>query len=196
LTGESPEHLSGEDRAFMLLDQMDGESIVPRAKRQISVFGWIIIGLTSVALVGGGVYWGIKIRRNWVDFKQNWKEKINRTKNQIFKIPLLGFWFRTLELSPLERNYSVVEASLNLLGNESPPGSTARDLAAQLSARLPSVAREITLLLDQYQRTIYSPEIIDPAEGRSAAKRVRKTAISDWFETRWGNLGKFFDRFG
>ncbi len=194
--GESTDFLSGEDRALMLLDQMDGEGIVPRQKRQLSVFGWIIVGLGSAALVVGGVYSGIKIKRNWQAFKHKLKENIYNTKIQIYKIPLLGFWLRTLELSPIERNYSVVEASLNLLGNETTRGSTARDLAAKLSERLPSVTGEIALLLDQYQRTIYSSEIINPAEGRSAAKHVRKTAVRDWFETRWGILSKFFDRFG
>jgi hypothetical protein len=196
ITGESPDYLSGEDRAFMLLDEMDGEGIVPRPKRQLSVFGWVIVGLSGVALLGGGMYTGIKIKRNWDEFKRNWKDRVQRTKEQLFKIPLLGFWFQTLELSPVERNYSVVEASLNLLGKETSPGSTARDLAAMLSERLPSVAGEIEMLLDQYQRGIYSFEVIDPAEGKSAAKHVWKTAIRDWFETRWGTLSKFFDRFG
>ncbi len=194
--GESTDYLTGEDRALMYLDQMDGEGIVPRQKRQLSIFGWIIVGLGSAILVSGGVYYGIKITRNWQAFKRNLKESIYKTKIQIFKTPILGFWLRTMELSPLERNYSVVEASLNLLDKETPPGITARELAAKLSERLPSVAGEIALLLDQYQRTIYSSEIIDPAEGKLAAKRVRKTAIRDWFETRWGILSKFFDRFG
>lgn len=196
LTGESPDYLSGEDRAFMLLDEMDGEEIVPRPKRKLSVFGWVIVGLAGVALLGGGVYTGIKIKRNWEEFKRNWKDRVQTIKAQLFKIPLLGFWFQTLELSPVERNYSVVEASLNLLGKETPPGSTARDLAAMLSERLPSVAGEIEMLLDQYQRGIYSSEVIDAAEGRSAVKQVWKTAVQDWFETRWGTLSKFFDRFG
>jgi hypothetical protein len=194
--GESPDYLTGEDRALMYLDQMDGEGIVSRPKRQLSVFGWIIVGLVAAALVGGGVYTGIRLKRKWQEFKRNLKESVQRTKIQLYKIPLAGFWFKTLELSPLERNYSVVEASLNLLGVATPPGSTARDLAAILSERLPSVAAEIGMLLDQYQRGIYSSETIDPAEGRLAAKRVRKTAIRDWFETRWGTLSKFFDRFG
>ena len=194
--GASTDYLSGEDRAFMLLDQMNGEGIIPKPKRQLSVFGWVIVGLAAAALVGGGVYTGIKLKQNWQEFRRNWKASIKKTKIQLFKIPLLGFWLQTLELSPLERNYSVVEASLNLLGKETPPGSTARDLASLLSERLPSVAEEIGMLLDQYQRGIYSAEIIDPAEGRSAAKRVWKTAIRDWFETSWGILSKFFDRFG
>lgn len=194
--GESTDYLTGEDRALMYLDQMDVEEIVPRQKRQLSIFGWIIVGLVSAALISGGVYYGIKIKRNWQAFKRSLKGNIHKTKIQIFKIPVLGFLLRTMELSPLERNYSVVESSLNLLGNETSPGSTARDLATQLSERLPSVEGEIALLLDQYQRTIYSSEMIDPAEGKSAAKRVRKTAIRDWFETRWGILSKFFDRFG
>jgi hypothetical protein len=196
LPGDSPDYLTGEDRALMYLDQLDGEDIIQKPKRQLSVFGWILVGVATAVLVSGGVYTGIKLKRNWQEFRRNLKDGVQRTKIRLYKIPLVGFWFQTLELSPLERNFSVVEASLNLLGNETPPGSTARDLAAILTERLPSVATDIGMLLDHYQRGIYSSEIIDPAEGRSAAKRVRKTAIRDWYETRWGILSKFFDRFG
>lgn len=191
--GQNQGHLTGEDRANLLLEQMGSdESVTPTPKRTITLFGWIILGVASVLVTGGLILLGIKAKRNWENIVSAWQQNLDNFKFQIYRIPLVGYWFKTRELTAIERNFAIVEFGLIMLDGQMSPGSTAMELALSLQKSIPSVEKEISLLLEHHQRAAYSPHPIDPKPGKAASRVIFKKIISQRWQLFWGKIERMF----
>ena len=191
-----PGGMNGEERANRLLEQMETGTAVPPPQRKLSTFGYILVSLAGVLAAGGLVFVGIKASRNWEAIRQSSRDTLKRILRWVYRIPLFGFWLRTLNLKPVERDFSVIEFGLLLLGEEVRPGFTARELAEHLQARIPSLAPEIQHLLAQYQEYAYSRHNTAVLENtRKVARQVFKGTVHLWWSIKVGRVRAFFDRF-
>ena len=194
---QNPSGLTGEDRANMLLEQMDaGLSGKQPLIRRLSLFGYILVGLASVIGTAGLIYAGIKLAKNRKAVKESVASAIQKIRKWVYRIPVLGYWLKTLGFPPVQRNFSTIEFSLRLLGEEVGPGSTALELSAALQNRLPAIEKEITQLIGQYQLFAYSNHATNSNEGRLAARTIVKCAIREWWKIRYKKVERFLDRFG
>jgi transglutaminase-like putative cysteine protease len=189
--------LTGEDRANILLEQMDaGLSDKQPLSRKLSVFGYILVGLASVLGTAGLIYISLKLAKNRQAARESIITAINNIRKWIYRIPVLGYWLKTLGFPLVQRNFSSIEFSLRLLGEEVGPGSTALELSAALQKRLPAIEKEISQLISQYQLFAYSNHSSQTNEGKQAAKTILKSAAREWWDIRYQRIERFLDRFG
>ncbi len=188
--------LNGEDRANMLLEQQDAqlETKQPLVRR-LSLFGKIIASLAGILAAGGLVYSGIRAAKNWAAVKESLRATRDGIRKRVFRIPLFGFWLQTLGLSEVQKNFSAIEFSLRILGEKTSKGSTPAELSSLLKTKLPEFEGEISLLLEQYQISMYSKHAVDSDAGKTVAKSIKRKAIHKWWELKRGRIRKTFDRF-
>jgi hypothetical protein len=188
--------LTGEDRANLLLEQADAGLDSREAKaRKLSLFGKILVIFASLVTGVGLTFVVIKMVKNWAAVKNYTKNEFAIFRRRIFRIPLLGFWLQTIGLSPIERNFSIVEFCLLLLGEKIYPGSTAQELSNKLIKLIPESEAEITALLDQHQLYTYSNQVEINADTRNHAKKVFRQAVALWWQKRTMRVKRFLDRF-
>jgi transglutaminase-like putative cysteine protease len=85
-------------------------------------------------------------------------------------------WARRAALTPLERAFGAVYQSLRRLGAPASPSQTPAEAAAALSARLPSAAPAIQILLREVERSLYSQKDGHLHPARRAAAAIRAEA--------------------
>ncbi len=192
-----PTGLTGEDRANMLLEQLDSDiiSTLPKS-RELSVFGYVVVGLACMFVAVGSVMAGIWIKKNPTLIKESWKVNFSRFRRWVFKIPVFGFWLQTLGLSPVQRSFSSIEFGLRLFREDIRQGDTPAELALKLKDRIPGIQEEIDLLLHDYQIATYSLTSVSSNSGKNAAKKIRKVSWKLWRDGMVNRFKKPFDRFG
>ncbi len=188
---------TGEDRANLLLEQMetgtDGNRPLPR---KLSLFGIIMVSLAGLLVGFGALFLGIKAGKNWKAVKRSVRDGLAVMMKRVYRIPLIGFWFQTMGLSQVERNFSVIEFSLRLLGEKIGPGNTAREIAALLVNHIPTLDKEIIFLLEEYQLQTYSKHTVNGLKGKAISNKILKTSIKFWWDEKMKRLTKVNDRFG
>jgi transglutaminase-like putative cysteine protease len=190
-----PTGMNGEERANRLLEQMETGTATPLPQRKLSTFGYILLGLAGALLTGGLTFAGIKISKNWLAVRQSAQQMLQRFLRGIYRIPLLGFWLRTIGLKPVQRDFAVIEFGLLLLGEKVRPGFTAQELAGMLQARIPSLEAEIQYLLAQYQEYTYSKHSVTGGNTRRVARQILWEEFRLWWNLKAGRVRAFFDRF-
>ena len=103
-------------------------------------------------------------------------------------------WSYRAALNPVERSFVTVYRSLHWLGGQSTPAQTPAEAAAALAERLPQVSNEIDILLNEYQRHVYSQRRgrIHPAS--TAARAIRQAALRVAIQQRWSRFRGIFRR--
>jgi hypothetical protein len=96
----------------------------------------------------------------------------------------LMHWVYIVGLKPIERTFRVVFQSLHWLGVKTSPAQTPAEAAAVLTAYLPEVAEEISSLLQEYQRALYSRKHDNIIIARNAGKLIRRQALRIAFRRR------------
>jgi len=189
--------LSGEDRANMILEQLDSEivSTLPQS-RELSVLGYVAVGLAGIIFVSGSLMAGIWIRKNPSLIKKSWNMNFTRFQRWVFKIPILGFWLQTSGLSMVQRNFSSIEFGLRLFGENIRQGNTPAELSLKLKERIPGIEEEIDMLLRDYQIATYSQTPVSTDEGKKTAKKIRRASWKLWRDGMMSRFKKPFERFG
>jgi len=192
----NPGGLTGEDRANLLLEQMEaGDGVVTPKQRELSLFGIILISLAGLIGTVGVVFVIVRAVKNWEEFKSSVQKTVTSVKKRIFSIPIIGYWFKTLELKQVEKNFAVVEFSLMMLGEKIGRGVTPAEMADLLVERIPDSKNDVYHLLDQYQLRTYSKHsVIDP-DGKMYSSRVMRTSVKYWWNLKIKRLAKIADRF-
>ena len=189
--------INGEDRANMLLEQMDaGLSERQPLIRRLSLFGYILVGIASLGITTMLIFFGIKLTKNRKAVKESIGATIRSIRKWVYRIPFFGYWLKTIGLPPVQQNFSVIEFSLQLLGEQAGPGSTALELSTALQQRLPDVENEITQLSEQYQLFAYSNHATKSETGKQAARKILQYASREWWYIRKKKMERFFERFG
>lgn len=188
--------LTGEDRANMLLEQMDAGLIDRKPLiRRLSIFGYILVGLASLLGTIALIFAGIKITKNWQAVKESMNTGLHKICKVIYRVPIIGYWLQTIGFTPVQRNFSTIEFSLRLLGEKIGPGSTALELSTALQNRLPEIENEIAQLIGLYQFFAYSNHTPNTNEGKQAARTVLRCATHEWWKMRYKKIEIFLDRF-
>ena len=88
----------------------------------------------------------------------------------------LARWAYYAEQLPVVRSFESVFRSLRWLGEESPSTATPAQAAASLAHLIPEVEAEIEILLNEYQKTLYSQRHGAFHVTRRAAQAIRRAA--------------------
>jgi transglutaminase-like putative cysteine protease len=104
-------------------------------------------------------------------------------------------WASLVGLNPIERTFMTVYRSLRWLGEKSKPAQTPAEAAEKLARYLPDNSTEIGILLNEYQRHLYSPKHGYLPLARRAMKTIRQATLRVAIRQRWSRLRGIF-RFG
>jgi len=104
------------------------------------------------------------------------------------KVPAwLGLWSRFTHLSPMERIFVQVSWMLRFLRSPLQNGSTPAEQITRLVTALPKAQTEARVLLEEYQKAVYSPYEPDLTAAQTARKvlwkaagQARIKATADW----------------
>jgi len=89
----------------------------------------------------------------------------------------LVHWAFLTNLSPVTRSFGVVYQGLRRLGVQTSPAQTPAEAARALAGSLPAATGDLRILLDQYQRSMYSQQSGDWSAARRAADAVRRQSL-------------------
>ena len=103
-------------------------------------------------------------------------------------------WERWAQIGSIERSFHAVNFSLGWLGNAQPVHITPAERAAILSGMLPSAAPEIETLLEEHQRSIYTPRAGSASRARRAARKLVGLALWERIRAGWERLNRRFGR--
>jgi len=188
---------TGEDRANLLLEQLDAGNNGSRSlTRKLSLFGIIMISIAGLLVGGSALFFGIKAKKNWKAVNEAIQKELGILRKRIYRIPLIGFWLQTLGLSPVERNFSVIEFGLRLLGEQTGRGSTAREQSTLLINHIPALESDVMFLLEEYQKQAYSNHEVENDNGKAYSRRILRTSIKLWWSKKIQRFTKMTDRFG
>lgn len=91
----------------------------------------------------------------------------------------LEHWARFSELDPIERVFKTVVWLIHIDGVKFDPGATPAELIAILQMKHPSIDTDSRELLNEYHRTVFSPEPGNYIRARDAAVKIWRTTFFD-----------------
>jgi transglutaminase-like putative cysteine protease len=104
-------------------------------------------------------------------------------KSRGLRIPKLLFrWARHAELSPIEKIFLRIGWMLKLLGKKALPSQTPGEQTGDLIKALPITINPANVLLDEYQKAIYSRHSYDIERARQAQTRLWELVLKAWFK--------------
>jgi len=143
------------------------------AQRLQTITRWLLIIPALMLLAGLILGWRYAVRRyNIQPFPVLVEAALE--KRGIEAPKWLKRWSRFTRLSPLERAFTAVNRALWLLGSPAEASLTPAERVEMLNQLLPSAAPDANALLQEYQRTLYSPQPGDLDLARQASRRVRR----------------------
>jgi hypothetical protein len=95
-------------------------------------------------------------------------------------------WALFEQLTPLERIFSGVPFMLRLLGGSSSPSQTPAEQINTLVGLMPSGSEPAAVILEEYQRSIYSPYPPDVQNARQASSILWRQVFRTWLNRRLG----------
>jgi len=105
------------------------------------------------------------------------------------KIPIpraLRNWLHRQQLSPLENTFNNSMKLIQLFGKNVHPSQTPAEQVNIFLAVLPETSRPVAVLLEEYQRAMYSPYPADVKRFYAAARRIRSQAYRAWLRRKFG----------
>jgi transglutaminase-like putative cysteine protease len=170
---------------------------------QNSLLRLTLFFLLSLVLVGGGLLaytFGVFdriIARMRITFKKPLPVVLkNGLENLALTTPPgLARWAYLSELTPAERAFAVVYQSLHRLGQKSIPAQTPAEAAAELDRLIPQASREIHLLLELVERSLYSMRPTELSTVHEATRSIRRAARRAAIRVRWEAFRGIFKRF-
>ena len=95
-------------------------------------------------------------------------------------------WATFAELSAIERIFAGVPWMLRLMGGQTNPTQTPAEQISQLSILLPEGAEAAGVMLEQYQRSIYSRAPGSAEEAKKASALLWRQVARSWLRKRFG----------
>jgi transglutaminase-like putative cysteine protease len=106
--------------------------------------------------------------------------KLNLERRNITTPRWLDRWAFFVSLNPVARAYRIIPWSLRWLGRPADPTNTPAEHARLLGESLPAAALSIKNLLNEYQKSVYSPEPGDIFIARRANRLILQAAVQAW----------------
>jgi hypothetical protein len=95
-------------------------------------------------------------------------------------------WSHFTELSPIERIFAGVRLQVRFLGGVSTISQTPQEQISTLMALVPEGQQFAGVVLEEYQRSVYSPYPANIEEARSASRQLWRQAARAWFRRHFG----------
>ena len=96
----------------------------------------------------------------------------------------LDQWARYTELSAIERIFAGTGLMVRFLGGKSRLDRTPTEQIETLVGLMPESAQPARVVLEEYQRSVYSPYPVDVEQARQASNQLWKQALVTWFRRR------------
>lgn len=143
-------------------------------------FGLIIIGLSGL------LFWRGQQRQRSIPTPLPIRFKNTLERNSI-KVPgWLQHWAALAAEAPIQRAFNVIHQSLRRLGKAVRSADTPLAASTILSECLPAASAEITFLLDEYQKFMFSQQPEDAGLARRASliilKQTNRAVLYNWLE--------------
>jgi transglutaminase-like putative cysteine protease len=95
-------------------------------------------------------------------------------------------WARLARRTPIEKLFAAVGELLRAWGIPPGPNLTPAEQVEQLAVLVPEIAIDAKVLLEEYQRSIYSPYQVDMLRARRASEDMRANGYRAWMNRRSG----------
>ncbi len=118
--------------------------------------------------------------------------KANLERRSIATPRWLDRWAFYVTLNPVARAYRIIPWGLRWLGKPVDPASTPAEHARLLGESLPGAGLSIRNLLNEYQRSVYSPEPGDIFIARRANRLILQAAVRAWGQTLLQSIRRRF----
>jgi len=145
-------------------------------------FGWIAFA-ALVILVGAAVY----LRGRMIALGR-WRPLAQVLAGSLRRrgaVPRwLDQWARYTELSSIERIFAGTGLMVRFLGGKSRLDRTPTEQIETLVGLMPESAQPARVVLEEYQRSVYSPYPVNVEQARQASNQLWKQALVTWFRRR------------
>jgi transglutaminase-like putative cysteine protease len=145
------------------------------------------VWVTFVLIIGGSStgLW-LWTRRNTPELSAPLAPALERFFNRFgWRVPeWLKARRRSAELQPVERLFTRVGWMLKLLGKPVDASQTPQEQARMLAGLLPQTREPIQILLDQYQRSIFGPYLVDLEQAQRAHWLLWRIVLPVWLRRK------------
>ncbi len=142
----------------------------------------ILIAVLTLLTLGIGVF---IIRRNSLNDRLPVYLANRYERNGNVPPRWLNRWVRWSNLSPVERAFQAVNLSLSWLGHPQPVHITSKVRAEILIKHLPSAQDQTLSLLQEYQKTVYTPQAGNTAAAHKAAMIILLKTLQNLIKKPW-----------
>jgi hypothetical protein len=172
------------DPFSMLNQQQNGEMFIPPTDPMTTVIGgrtysiWTFIIFLVLAALSAAAF--VVWRRRTFDLPlPSWFEKALDERG--FRTPeWLRNWSRRALRTPMEVLFSSISFMLRVWGQKVDPAQTPAEQVALLVNVVPSVKEQALVLLDEYQRAMYSQYPANLLRARDAVSELRSIGYRNW----------------
>ena len=176
-SGANPDGIDQEERAereFEIANSSPFMFFVYTLQRNL---GWFIVLLVLVSI---GLTSAVLKRKGIPIQPAHWLARALRKSSRV------PDWLKNFEhfegLSSIERAFMWVSIILSRFLKVDPTGLTPKEQIALLSRRVPECGEDAQYLLNEYQKTIYSPQPGNLSTARKASSRLVRRFMAIWFD--------------
>jgi transglutaminase-like putative cysteine protease len=149
----------------------------PNQERKIS--GWLIAGFVGLAALGVVAFLEWRRRRIEDLPLPSWLEKTMDESG--FRTPAwLRMWSRRSLRTPMENLFANVAFMLKVWGHKVEPALTPAEQVAILVNVVPGIKDQAVVLLEEYQRAMYSQYPANTPRARQAVNQMRSIGYRNW----------------
>lgn len=170
------------ERDEFVPDPEDYDGTFGAATRPTPV-GWIIVAVVALlSLAFLAVRMRLKTLGRWVPLVQLLAARLRMRGVSVPR--WLDRWARFTELTPIQRIFAGVGVLVRFLGGSSRLDRTPSEQISTLLQLMPDGAQPAAVVLEEYQRSVYSPYPVDVELARQASLQLWKQAARTWLRRR------------
>ncbi len=152
------------------------------ASRPFPVGLAILGGIALLSLAFFALRMRLKALGRWVPLVQLMAARMR--KRGVTVPQWLDQWARYTELTPIQRIFAGVRVLIRFLGGSNRMDRTPSEQITALVELMPDGAQPAAVVLEEYQRSIYSPYPVDEEQARQASRQLWKQAARTWLRRR------------
>lgn len=135
--------------------------------------------LAAVLVISGLVYLELRRRKSSSLPLPSWLERTLDDRG--FRTPgWLRLWSRQALRTPMENLFANVGTMLKIWGQQVDPAQTPSEQVSLLVSIVPGLQESATALLEEYERSIYSPHPANIIRARMAVDTIRSVGLKNW----------------
>lgn len=148
-------------------------------------YEWVALVALIMLAIALIVFWRYQQQRGrWRPLPQELEQRMRR--GGMHPPDWLQAWSRFTELSPIERVFAGVRLMVRFLGGASSASQTPQEQINTLTTLVPDSQPYACVVLEEYQRSIYSPYPANIDNARRASRLLWQQAARSWFRRHFG----------